>query len=252
MNKRIGFVVLQSMLIVAVAAVIAFSPAVAARQLALADTTTTSVTPTVSVSGTGKITVKPTIARISFGVFTHDDKSSVAQADNDAIMARISAALKAAGIKDEDIQTTGYSLQPRYTYDRETQKSILDGYDMNHSMSITVRTIADAGKFVGIIADNGANTVNGIAFDVDDATLEQTRLTALDLAMANARKKADIVAKAAGRTILSVQTVVVNDASSTPYPVYRNSVATGTAESVAPVEAGSLDIQVSVSVVYTF
>ena len=252
MKKRIGFVVLQSMLIVAIAAVIAFSPAVGARQPVLADTTTTSVTPTISVSGTGKITVKPTIARISFGVFTHDDKSSVAQANNDAIMAKISGALKAAGIKDEDIQTTGYSLQPHYTWDKTTEKSVLDGYDMKHSMSVTVRTIKDAGKFVGIIADNGANTVDGIAFDVDDATLEQTKLTALDLAMANARKKADVVAKAAGRTILSVQTVVVNDASSTPYPIYRNSVTAGAAESVAPVEAGSLDIQVNVSVVYIF
>ncbi|MHB8107341.1 MAG: SIMPL domain-containing protein [Candidatus Cryosericum sp.] len=249
--KRTGFVVLQSMLIVAIAAVIAFSPAVGARQLVLADTTT-SVTPTVSVSGTGKITVKPTIARISFGVFTHDDKSSIAQANNDAIMAKISAALKAAGIKDEDIQTIGYSLQPHYTWDKTTEKSVLDGYDMNHNMSVTVRTIKDAGKFVGIIADNGANTVDGIAFDVDDAVLEQTKLTALDLAMANARKKADIVAKAAGRTILSVQTVVVNDASSTPYPMYRNSLTAGEAQSVAPVEAGSMDIQVSVSIVYNF
>ncbi|MHB8071510.1 MAG: SIMPL domain-containing protein [Candidatus Cryosericum sp.] len=251
MKKRVGFVVLQSMLIVAIAAVIAFSPAVGARQLVLADTTT-SVTPTVSVSGTGKITVKPTIARISFGVFTHDDKSSIAQSNNDAIMAKISAALKAAGIKDEDIQTIGYSLQPHYTWDKTTEKSVLDGYDMSHNMSVTVRTIKDAGKFVGIIADNGANTVDGIAFDVDDAVLEQTKLAALDLAMANARKKADIVAKAAGRTILSVQTVVVNDASSTPYPMYRNSLTAGEAQSVAPVEAGSMDIQVSVSIVYNF
>jgi len=252
MKKRIGFVALQSMLIVAIAAVIAFSPAVGARQPALADTTTTSVTPTISVSGTGKITVKPTIARISFAVLTHNDKSSVAQADNDTIMAKISAALKAAGIKDEDIQTTGYSLQPRYTWDRTTEKSVLDGYDMKHGMSVTVRAIKDAGKFVTIIADNGANTVSGISFDVDDATLEQTRLAALELAMANARKKADVVAKAAGQTILSVQTVVVGDTSSAVYPVYRNSVSAEDAGSAAPVEAGSLDIQVNVSVVYAF
>ncbi len=251
MKKRIGFIALQSMLIVAVAATLALSPVLGGRQQVKADTTTTTV-PTVSVNGTGKITVKPTIARISFGVFTHNDKSSVAQADNDAIMAKISAALKAAGIKEEDIQTTGYSLQPHYTWDKETQKSTLDGYDMNHSMSVTVRTIKDAGKFVGIVADNGANTVNGISFDVDDDTLEQTKMAALDLAMANARKRADVVAKAAGKTILSVQSVTVNDAGYTSYPVYRAGAASESAVAAAPVEAGSMDIQVSVSVVYLF
>jgi uncharacterized protein YggE len=251
MKKRMVFVAMQSMLIVAIAALIAFSPAIGARQPVKADTTTT--VPTVNVTGTGKITVKPTIARISFGVFTHNDKSSVAQADNDAIMAKITAALKAAGIKDEDIQTTGYSLQPHYTYNNTTKKSTLDGYDMNHSMSVTVRTIKDAGKFVGIIADNGANTIDGISFDVDDATLEQTKLAAIDLAMTNARKRADVVAKASGKTILSVQTVAVNESSNAVYSQFRMNAAAGTASSSpAPVEAGTLDVIMTVSVTYLF
>ena len=175
-------------------------------------------TPSVSVTGTGKVIVKPTIARISFGVFTHNETANAAQTANDAIMAKITAALKAAGIKEEDIQTTGYSLQPRWVWDKTNEKNIQDGYDMNHSMVVTVRAIKDAGKIVSLVADNGANTVDGISFDVDDATLEQTRLTALDLAMVNARKRADVVAKAAGRTILSVQTVNVNENSYTPVP----------------------------------
>ena len=89
------------------------------RQSVKADTTTTVPTPSVSVTGTGKITVKPTIARINFGVFTHNETASAAQTANDAIMAKITAALKAAGIKEEDIQTTGYSLQPRYVWDKD-------------------------------------------------------------------------------------------------------------------------------------
>lgn len=250
MNKRVGMVALQSVLIVALAALIAFSPAVGGKQAVKADTTTTL--PTVNVNGTGKITVKPNIAHVSFGVFTHNDKSGVAQAENDALMAKIAAALKAAGVKEEDIQTTGYSLQPHYTWDRETEKSVLDGYDMNHTMSVTVRAIKDAGKIVGIIADNGANTVNGISFDVDDATLEQTKLAALNLAMANARAKAGVVAKAAGRTILSVQTVTVNDYSNVIRYDYKMAPSAEASGAAAPVEAGSLDISVDVSVTYLF
>ena len=169
MKKRFAFVALQSIAIVAIAAVIAFSPALGARQLVKADTST--VVPTVSVTGTGKVTVKPTIARINFGVFTHNDTSSAAQTENDAIMAKITAALKTAGIKEDDIQTTGYSLQPRYVWDKTTEKNVLDGYDMNHNMTVVVRAIKDAGKTVSLIADNGANTVDGISFEVDDATL---------------------------------------------------------------------------------
>jgi len=252
MKKRFAFVALQTVAIIAIAAIIAFSPALAARQPAKADTTITVPTPTVSVSGTGKITVKPTIARISFGVFTHENTANAAQTENDATMSTITAALKAAGISEDDIQTTGYSLQPSYVWDKDTEKNVLNGYDMNHTISVVVRNIKDTGKTVSLIADNGANTVDGISFDVDDATLEQTKLAALDLAMANARKKADVVAKAAGKTILSVQTVNVNEAS-TPYPVvYRNDLTVAKSSAAAPVEAGTVDVEMSVSVTYLF
>ncbi|RIE06611.1 SIMPL domain-containing protein [Candidatus Cryosericum terrychapinii] len=253
MKKRFAFVALQSIAILAIAALIAFSPALGARQPVKADTTLTVPTPTVSVLGTGKITVKPTIARISFGVFTHKDTASAAQTENDATMSKITAALKAAGIKEEDIQTTGYSLQPSYVWDKDTEKNVLNGYDMNHNMTAVVRAIQDAGKTVSLIADNGANTVSGISFDVDDATLEQTKLAALNLAMAGARKRADVVAKAAGKTILSVQTVVVNENTYTPYPMYKAAdTAVGSGSAPAPVEAGTLDVEISVNVTYVF
>jgi uncharacterized protein YggE len=252
MKKRFAFVALQSIAIVAIAAVIAFSPALSAKQLVKADTTTTVPTPSVSVTGTGKVTVKPTIARINFGVSTHDDTANAAQTENDAIMAKITAALKAAGIKEEDIQTTGYSLQPRWVWDKTNEKNIQNGYDMNHNMTVIVRAIKDAGKTVSLIADNGANTVDGISFDVDDATLEQTKLAALDLAMANARKRADVVAKAADRTITSVQTVNVNEYSYTPYPMYKAADTAVSGSGAAPVEAGTMDILMSVSVTYLF
>ena len=249
MKKRFAFVALQS---IAIAAVIAFSPALGASQLVKAETPLTP--PSVSVTGTGKITVKPTIARINFGVFTSKSTSSAAQTENDAIMAKITAALKAAGIKEEDIQTTGYSLQPRYVWNKTTSKSVFDGYDMNHNMMVVVRNIKDAGKTVSLIADNGANRVDGISFDVDDATLEQTRLSAIDLAMASARKRADVVAKAAGKTILSVQTVTVNENANTPYPMFKASATAPAAggSAPAPVEAGTMDVLISVSVTYLF
>jgi uncharacterized protein len=253
MSMRSVFAALQSVAIAAVAVVIAFSPARAAGQPAGADATATNPPPSVSVIGAGTIAVKPTIARISFGVFTHNKTANGAQTANDAVMARINAALKAAGIKEEDIQTAGYSLQPRWIWDKTNEKNIQDGYDMNHSVIVTVRAIKDAGKTVSLIADNGANTVSGISFDVDDATLERTKLAALDLAMASARARADVVARAAGKTILSVQAVIVNENSYTPpYPMYRNDMAAMKESASAPVEAGSLDVTISVNVTYLF
>lgn len=251
MKKRFAFVALQSIAIIAIAAVIAFSPVLGASQLVKAETPV--MPPSVNVTGTGKITVKPTIARINFGVFTSKSTSSAAQTENDAIMAKITAALKAAGIKGEDIQTTGYSLQPKYTWNKTTSNSVLDGYDMNHTVMVVVHNITDAGKMVSLIADNGANRVDGISFDVDDATLEQTKLSAIDLAMASARKRADVVAKAAGRTIRSVQTVTVNENTNTPYPMFRSNAIGSTKDSApAPVEVGTMDVLVSVSVTYLF
>src|SRR5659263_591037 len=183
MKKRFASVALQSIAIIAIAAIIAFSPALGARQPVMADTTTT--VPTVSVTGTGKITVKPTIERIDFGVLTSAATASAAQTQNDATMSNIN----------------------------------------------------DAGKTVSLIADNGANTVSGISFEVDDTTLEQTKLAALSLAMASARKTADVVAKAAGKTILSVQTVNVNENIFSPQPMFTANSAVATS-APAPVEAG--------------
>ena len=250
MNKRILTSALRSILIVAIAAVIAISPVIAGRQAARADTTTTVPTPTINVTGTGKVTVKPNLATINFGMFTHADTAAAAQSENDAAIAKITAALKAAGIKEEDIQTSVYSLQPHYTWDKDNEKNVLDGYDMSHSLNVIVRTIADTGKIVSLIADNGANTVNGISFGIDDATLEQTKLAAIDLAMANARGKADAIAKAIGKTIVSVQTVSLNENSYNPY--VNGMKLDAAASGAAPVEAGSLSIEIDVSVVYTF
>lgn len=250
MKKRVAFIALQS---VAIAAVIAFSSALAARQPIITDTAATNPPPSVSVTGTGTIAVKPTVARISFGVFTHSKTANGAQTANDDIMARIVSALKAAGIKEEHIQTAGYSLQPRWVWDKTNEKNVTDGFDMNHNVVVTVRAIKDAGKIVSLIADNGANTVSGISFEVDDATLEQTKLAALDLAMANARRRADVVARAAGKTILSVQAVVVNESSYTPpRPMYRNEMMAAKEDAAAPIEAGNLDVQMNVSVTYLF
>jgi hypothetical protein len=123
---------------------------------------------------------------------------------------------------------------------------------MNHTMMVVVHAIKDAGKIVSLIADNGANVVNGISFDVDDATLEQTRLAALDLAMTSARKRADVVAKAAGKTIQSVQTVNVNENTYFPNAIYRSDMAIAKESAPAPVEAGTMDILISVSVIYLF
>ncbi len=253
MNMRSAFVALQSVAIAAVAAAVAFSPAVAAAQSVGADAPAALSPPSISVTGTGKVTVKPTVARVSFGVFTHSDTANGAQAASDAVMSRITAALKAAGVREEDIQTTGYSLQPRWAWDKTNEKNIQDGYDMNHGVTVTVRAIKDAGRTVSLIADNGANTVGGISFEADDATLERSKLAALDLAMAGARRRADVVAKAAGRTILSVQTVVVNENSYTPpYPMFRSDMAAMKESAAAPVEAGSLDVTISVNVTYLF
>jgi uncharacterized protein YggE len=253
MKTRGVSVALRSVAIAAVAAVIAFSSAFAAQQSIGAGSPGAIPPPSISATGTGKIAVKPTIARISFGVFTHNDTANGAQSASDAIMAKITAALKSAGIREEDVQTAGYSLQPRWAWDKTNEKNVQDGYDMYHNIIVTVRAIKDAGKTVSLIADNGANTVGGISFEVDDATLERTKLAALDLAMAGARKRADVVAKAAGKTILSVQTVVVNENSYTPpYPMYRNDMAASKEIAAAPVEAGSLDVLISVNVTYLF
>ena len=101
-----------------------------------------------NVFGNGKVTVEPDIAYIILGVVTEHENAAMAQKENAAAMDKLISNIKAAGIKEEDIKTTNYSIYPKYNYIRETGEQQIIGYTVNNSIQLTIRDTLKVGKLL--------------------------------------------------------------------------------------------------------
>jgi uncharacterized protein YggE len=204
-------------------------------------------TGTIVVGGTGRVSVEPDLADLRLGVSvarpTVDTARAVAAETMDAIL----AAVAAAGLEKRDVRTTLLSVQPRYDY-RENRQPVLTGYELANVVEVTVRDLARLGDVIDGTLRAGATSMDGLTFRVaDPAPAErEARLRA----MAAARARADVLAEASGLAIVSVSDIVEGGVASPPEPRYKAARMMVAEDASTPVEAGSLEIAVSVTVTY--
>jgi uncharacterized protein len=196
---------------------------------------------TISVSGTGAVTVVPDRAHFFFGVETRGRTAAEALAANGVAMRKVIAALKAAGIADKDLQTEQVSLTPSYSDDGEN----VIGYSASNSVSVTVRKLAQAGTLIDKAVAAGANQVSGPSLDRSDR--DQLYRKALEAALTDARAKAETIATAAGLTL--GRATQVQETSAAP-PVYKAEVRAAMPDEPTPIEAGTQDVQANVTVTF--
>jgi uncharacterized protein YggE len=202
---------------------------------------------TLNVSGTGEVTLKPDIAYINIGVHTERPTASEATTQNSADAQAVIAALKAAGVKDDDIQTNNFSIYQRDVNDPSTGAKLSSVYAVDNTVYVTVRDLTKLGAVLDATVKAGANNVNSIQFDLADKTkaLSDARAAAVKVA----RTEADQLASAAGVTLGNIQTINYNE--NTPGPVfYGKSVGLAAADSSVPISSGTLQISVNVTITY--
>ena len=223
------------------------SPAFAPRTTLAADDTAKEHT--ISVSGTGRVVVSPDVADLRLGVSVTKPTVKAARAAAADSMTKIIAALKKLGIADADLQTSGLSLQPVYDYSRNTNPPKLTGYTLSNGVSVTIRDLDKLGDAIDDGLAAGATTLDGVTFRVDDPVKAQEQ--ARKQAMTQAKAIADTLASSAGVSITGVASIT-ETSGPTPYPVYYDAArAAGAAADVAtPVQVGTNDVTVTVSVVY--
>lgn len=227
-------------LIVAVAALSVRSGPVAG---APSDTSTTPAH-TITVSGTGKVTVVPDVARVNLGVTLSKPTVKAARDGAATTMTAIIAALKALGIADADIQTSGLNLNPQYATGSSTR---IVGYTISEQLQVTVRDLDKAGDVVDTATAKGATDVNGIWFEVSDPAKAQNDARAA--AVTAARSSAQALAGAANVSLGSV--VSISDATPTFVGYYPTFGAKDTAAPAAtPVQPGTQDVTATVTVIY--
>jgi uncharacterized protein YggE len=201
----------------------------------------------ITVSGNGKATVTPDRFSFTVGVQTVGPTVDQAVNQNNQRVADVLAALKKAGASAADIQTAQFNIWPQQDY-REGQLPKILGYQVSNSITVRSAKITDAGRYLGVAINAGVNTSSGINFVVSNpATGRQQGLAA---AMDDARAKAEILAKAAGRSL--GRALVINEGvqgpAPSPYPARMAMEAKAVSD--VPVEAGSQDLDFAVTVTY--
>jgi uncharacterized protein YggE len=201
----------------------------------------------ISVKGSGKVMAKPDMATVVLGVTTRGQDPITAQNANNAAMEAVYAALDALGIKKEDIVTSGLSMNPDYSYEKETPEII--GYTVSNILTVQVRDLAKLSDVLTKSIEAGANNVNGITFGINDS--QQAYKDALKAAMQDARGKAEAIAEAAGIKQISDVPVSVDETSYSYTPVeYKNVERAEDLAAGVPVSEGQLTINADVSVTY--
>lgn len=200
--------------------------------------------PTISVNGTGKVSVVPDIATINIGVESQSENVSEALAANNEKAKAISAKLQELGVEVKDIQTSNFNIYPIHNYNPEGQPTDTR-YNVNNTVVVTVRDLSSLGKLLDEVVQSGANSINGISFNVQDRSKAVSE--ARRLAVEDARAQADEVAAAAGVSITRVYniSVYIDDGAQ---PMYDMKVSAESSE--VPVSAGQLSITVQVSATY--
>ena len=203
---------------------------------------------TLSVTGTGEVYIMPDIAYINVGVRVDADQVSDALAANNVQANAIVEALQTLGVDKADIQTSNFNVYPMMDYGPDGQVS-RRYYVVENTVFITIRDLAKIGEMLDTIVRSGANTINGISFDVIDKTAAQAQ--ARDMAIEAAKAEAEAIAKAAGVKLGKLQNVSVY-VSGVTTPVYEAKGIGGAMDysQSVPVAAGQLKITVEANVAY--
>lgn len=212
--------------------------------------------PTITVNGTGKASAAPTIAHISFTV--QENASTVAAAQESATKRTNTAldALKKLEIADKDVQTSGYNVSPQYEVQPCLPNSICNqsskiiGYQVSQSVEVKVRDTAKAGDVLQALGTAGVQNVSGPSFAVDDDSAVTAE--ARGKAIADARQKAEVLAKQLGVHLGKVISFSENGATPVPYFSYgKAGVAMDAAVASAPrLPTGENETTSTVSISY--
>jgi hypothetical protein len=168
---------------------------------------------TISVTGEGKVLVRPDIGQVSLAVVESASTVTLAQNAATKAMNDITKFLKDSGVAEKDIKTTEYSVYPLYDY--PDGKRVARGYEVRQGLTVKIRELADAGKIVGGAAERGANQIGGITFTTEDPTLikEEARRKAIE----DAKAKAKVLAHDLG---VRLGDVVSFNESGGGYPIF--------------------------------
>jgi len=203
----------------------------------------------ISLTGVGKISASPDIVKVTSGVVSQAKTAAKALQANSAAMTRIIAGLKAANIASRDIQTSGFSVNPNFFYDRnngQNQPKII-GYQVRNQVQITVRQRDSLGLLLDTMIALGANQINNISFAIDKPQALEDE--ARKLAYKDALRKAEIYMTATNAKLGRIISISEGQLRP-PTPRYAARAEAARDLSVVPIEAGERTVSIQLNITW--
>jgi uncharacterized protein YggE len=202
---------------------------------------------TITVPGMGRVMVEPDVATVRLGVNVIRESAGAAREAAAETMNAILEAVTGMDIARRDVRTALVSLSPTMDYSDQSGPRVT-GYQMQNSVSVTLRDPEKAGALIDAALGAGASTLDSLDFRLDDpaAAAEQAR----DAAMADARARATTIAAAARAKLGDVLDVEEGQPLAGPIPLAARAMAFKAEDASTPVESGSQEISVALSVTF--
>lgn len=197
------------------------------------------------VTGVGSVHVAPDYARISSGVTTKAKTVKEASDANAKVMSAITATLLDAGIAQTDIQTSRFSVQPVYASPQSGPEPKLSGYSVSNQADVVIRQISNVGDVLDRLVRAGATNIGNIALLVSDPSkaLDQAR----EAAVADARRKAELYARASGVNLGRVLSIKEDAVHGVAVPFAR---ASAMAAAPVPISTGEDTLEARITMGY--
>ena len=176
---------------------------------------------TLNVTGSGTVYVAADRVSASLGISISGEDLAELQNQANERMSAICQALLDAGLEGSNISTNYLYISPRYDYSGEMEK--ITGYSISNSLTILTDDIDSIGSYIDAAFDAGANTFDSINFTTKDDSEAQRK--ALELAVADAQGKAEVIAAASGRSLGDILTI--SQGEEDDYSYYNSTAGSG-------------------------
>ncbi|UDF04976.1 SIMPL domain-containing protein [Asticcacaulis sp. AND118] len=198
-----------------------------------------------TLSETAEVRSTPDVAFITFGVVTEAKTAEEAMKLNAQKMNSVFAAVKAQGIADKNVQTTGLNLNAVYDYPQNGGTPVLRGYQANNRISVRVEDTKKLGGAIDAVVKAGINQIDGIAFGLKDPTAaeDKARLEATKTLMA----RAELYAKSLGKTVKRIKSLNENASLSAPPPMPMYRMKAEMAADSTPVAGGEVSTSLTLN-----
>ncbi len=219
---------------------------------ALAQDADATPAPRITVTGEGVVSAAPDMAILTLSVVHEAETARDAVTGNNAAMTEVVNAMKDAGIADADLQTSGFSLSPRYARpkaDDPDGEPRISGYRAYNSLSVRVRNIADTGIILDRAVSLGVNSSSGLVFTNDDPSAFLTE--ARSKAVTDAMERAKTLAEAAGVSVGRILDMSEQSFSPGPVPMVKAEMMMARdAGGAVPLQGGENDYRITVNMVF--